>query len=210
MGKDLRGDEMKKKCLTVLLGAGLLVAWCGVALASEGGGGDHGLNWFDFSLRFLNFAILLAILIKLLKKPIGSFFSTRRQDIQAMLAELEQKKQEAERTAAEYQQKMAALEGETQKIVAELVSEGGAERLKIIQSAERQADYIRQQAQVAIQQEVKAAKEKLQEEISELSVAAAEEILRENMQAEDQGRLVQDFVTKVTDASRVQGKVIEV
>lgn len=210
MREGVRGDDMKSKFLTVLLGAGLLLAPTGVALASGGGGHEGGLNWFDFALRTLNFAILLAILIKLLKKPIGSFFTSRKDDIRAMLAELEDKKLEAERTAAQYRGKMADLEGETQKIVSELLAEGEAERKKIVESAGRQAQYIQQQAQIAIQQEVKVAKEKLQEEIAEMSVAAAEEILRQNMQADDQHRLVQDFVARVTEVNRSQGKLIEV
>ena len=53
---------------------------------------------------------------------------------------------------------------------------------------------------MTIQQEVKSAKEKLQAEIAELSVAAAEDILRKNIEAQDQQRLVQEFMKKVVEA----------
>jgi F-type H+-transporting ATPase subunit b len=107
---------------------------------------------------------------------------------------------DAEKRSAEYKAKLAALEDETKKIVAELVADGEAERQKIIDAAHKQADYIKQQAQLSIQQEIKAAKDSLQEEVGELTVAAAEKILRKNLQPGDQDRLVRDFMTRVVEA----------
>jgi F-type H+-transporting ATPase subunit b len=143
---------------------------------------------------------MAAILVKLLKKPVANFLASRRENIDKTLAELEQKKQEAEAKLTEYTAKLAVLERETEKIVTEYVQEGEIEKQKIIDAAEKQAHYVRQQAEMAIQQEVKSAKEKLQAEIAELSVAAAEDILRKNIEAQDQQRLVQEFMTKVVEA----------
>jgi F-type H+-transporting ATPase subunit b len=195
----IRGVGMKGSCLSAVLIAGLLLGLQGVAAAAEAAHGG-GLNWSDFFFRVLNFAIMLAILTKLLKKPIAKFFTSRREDIQRTLADLELKKQEAEQKCAEYKAKLVALEDETQKIVSEYVQEGEIERKKILEAAERQAEYIKEQAELSIQQEIKAAKESLQKEVSELSVTAAEEILRKSMQSDDQERLVRDFMTKVVEA----------
>ena len=196
------GIKMKAKYVPLLLTGALLIALQGVAWCAEGGahGGEHALNWSDFLFRLMNFALMLGILVKLMKKPVGNFFTSRREDIQKLLSELESKRSESEAKSAEYQTKLAKLEDETKAIVAELVLEGEAERKKIIEAAERQAKYIKEQAQLAIQQEIKAARDSLQEEISDLSVAAAEEILRKRIKAEDQERLVRDFMTRVVEA----------
>lgn len=77
---------------------------------------------------------------------------------------------------------------------------GEAERQKIIDTANKQAEYIKQQAQLSIQQEIKAAKESLQEEVGELTVAAAEKLLRKHLKPADQDRLVRDFMTRVVEA----------
>lgn len=199
MGERRRGEKMMAKSMMLLLGVALAVALCDPAWASGGEGGGH-LNWWDFGLRTLNFAILLGILLKLLKKPLASFFASRREDIQKMLIELEEKRKAAEEKSAEYRAKLSSLEGETRKIVDELIAEGESERKKIIEAAERQADYIKQQAQLAIQQEIKAARDGLQAEIAEMSVAAAENILRKSIQGEDEERLVRDFMAKVVEA----------
>jgi len=191
-------SAMKKHFVFIVLVTGVLLGMQGTAAASEAGG--HALNWSDFLFRVMNFSIMVAILIKLLKKPLSKYFTSRREDIQKMLAELELKKQEAEQKSAEYRAKLAALEDETKQIVSEYVQEGEIERRKILEAAERQAEYIKEQAEISIQQEIKAARESLQKEVSELSVAAAEDMLRKNMQSEDQERLVRDFMTKVVEA----------
>jgi F-type H+-transporting ATPase subunit b len=194
---------MRLKSLSLLLGAGALLALQGTGWCSGGGAegaAAHHLNWWDFALRTANFVILVSILVYLLKKPMGNFLTSRRQDIQKLLADLQLKQQEAVQVSAEYRAKLAALDDETKKIVAELLSEGEAEKQKIIQAAERQAAYIKQQAEIAVQQEIKAAREKLQEEITELSVAAAKRILRKSIKAEDQDRLVKDFMKRVVEA----------
>jgi F-type H+-transporting ATPase subunit b len=195
------GIKMKAKVASLLLTGSLLLALQGVAwCAEEGAHAAHALNWTDFLFRLMNFVLMLAILVKLLKKPAGNFFASRREDIQKLLSELESKKGEAESKSAEYQAKLAALGEETKAIVAELVMEGEAEKKKIIEAAERQAKYIKEQAQLAIQQELKTARDSLQEEISDLSVAAAEQILRKNIKTDDQERLVRDFMTRVVEA----------
>jgi len=195
-----RGYEMRVKGALPLLCVAAFLALQGICWASEGGGHGGHLNWTDFAYRLVAFVILVAILVKLLKKPFGSFLTSRREDIQKLLAELESRRLEAEQRSAEQKAKLAALEEETKKIVAELVAEGEAERQKIIESAEKQAEYIKQQAQLAIQQEIKAARESLQEEIGEATVAAAETLLRKNLKSADQDRLVRDFMTRVVEA----------
>ncbi len=98
------------------------------------------------------------------------------------------------------QARLASLEEETRRIVDELIAEGEAEKKKIIEAAHREAEYIQQQAQIAIQQEIQAARDSLKDEVAELSVAAAQDIIRKKMRAEDQQRLVREFMTKVVEA----------
>jgi len=73
-------------------------------------------------------------------------------------------------------------EDETKKIVAELVAERGGRKAEIIDAAHKQADYIQTTGATFYPQEIKAAKDSLQEEVGELTVAAAEKILRKNLQ----------------------------
>ena len=99
-----------------------------------------------------------------------------REEIQRLLQSWIPRPRRPEEEHAEFQARLASLEQETRKIVDELIAEGEAEKKKIIEAAHRQADYIQQQAHIAIQQEIQAARDSLKEEVAELSVSAAEEL----------------------------------
>ncbi len=200
MQVSLRGKMMRSRHFALLVGMVLNFAWLGSALASEAEGGHHELNWLDFTYRTVAFVIVVGILVKLLRKPVSSFLSGRREEIQRLLAELDAKTAEAKVEHARVQAKLASLEAETRKIVDELIAEGEAEKEKIVKAAHREAEYIQQQAQVAIQQEIQAARDSLKDEVADLSIAAAQDLIRKKMKADDQQRLVHEFMTKVVEA----------
>jgi len=169
----------------------------GVVWASEGGQS----MWPDFWQRVLNFAILLTILVIVFKKlDVKSFFTKRTESIANTLNELEVKKEEAEKTYEEYKQKLSQLDKETDRILQEYIEQGEREKARIIANAEKAAAEIRVATDLAIDQEIKSAKEGLQAEIAELSVTAAEALLKEKIGAEDQQKLVDDFMKKVVEA----------
>ena len=169
----------------------------GMVWASEGGKS----MWPDFWQRVLNFAILLTVLVIVFKKlDVKSFFTKRTESIANTLNELEVKKAEAEKTYEEYKQKLSQLDKETDRILQDYIEQGEREKARIIANAEKVAAEIREQTDIAIGQEIKSAKEGLQAEIAELSVTAAEALLKEKIGAEDQQKLVDDFMTKVVEA----------
>ena len=190
-GRGLRGA-------TAALGAGglLVLLWAGMVWASEGGTS----KWPDFWYRVLNFVLMAGILVFIARKPIREFFAKRTQTIATTLTELEAKKKEAEKTYQQYNQKLAELDKETARILEEYRAQGEAEKAKIIAAAEKSAADIRAQADRAIQQEIASATLALKREVAELSVVAAEKVLKERIGKEDHQRLLKDFTTKVVEA----------
>jgi F-type H+-transporting ATPase subunit b len=168
---------------------------------SEGHGEEAGLvssgKWWDFVKRTVNFVLLAAILVYLLRKPLGNFFGGRRVDIAKSLEEFEKKKAEAEAKFGELEAKLAEIKAEREKVVADYVKEGEEERAKIVANAREMAERMKKQAQVAIEREIKSAKQELIREIAELSSAMAEEMVRKNINDDDQVRLVKEYLEKV-------------
>ena len=155
----------------------------------------------DFFYRLLNFVIMVAVLVFIFKKfNLKGYFTKRTETISNTLRDLEEKKKEAEKTYEEYNRKLARLDEETDRILKEYVEQGEREKAKIIANAEKAAAEIRKQTDIAIEQEIKSAKEGLQREIAELSVTAAEALLKEKIGDTDQKKLVDDFMTKVVEA----------
>lgn len=198
----MKKDELTKKGLKVgFLVLTLVVALCGIVWASSGGDGGHGgvhNAWTsNDTWKVLNFGILLVALVFLAKKPVAEFFSSRAKGIEEEIAELEQKKADAEKKLAEYQAKFKNLDQESKQIVADYIKQGEEAKTRILAEAEAQAEKLEDMAKRNIQQEFKAAKAALQQEIVEKAMEKAEEVIKASISSEDQDKLVDDYLKKV-------------
>lgn len=131
------------------------------------------------------------------KKPVAQFFSSRVKGIQEQLADLEQKKADAQKVLADYESKIADLSKESERIIEDYVRQGEEAKKRILAEAEAQAIKLEESAKRNIEQEFKSAKSKLQQEIAEKALAQAELLVKESISSEDQDRLVDEYLDKV-------------
>lgn len=165
--------------------------------ASGGGGGIPAAKWWDLLYRTLNFAGLAAILIFFLKKPIANALKGRQQAIREQFEELEARKSEAELLYKEHEAKLAQIDTEAKRIIDAAVSQAQAEKHRIIEEATRQAGDIKRQAEMAVHHEIIEAKRNLRNDIAEQAAMMAEELIKKNLTAEDQVKLVKENLEKV-------------
>jgi F-type H+-transporting ATPase subunit b len=123
--------------------------------------------------------------------------SDRAQSIKDELADLESRKAKAQAELAEVEKRLKDAEGDREIIVADFRAQGEKERAKIVSAAELSAERIKAQAQFTIDQETAVAKAELRKEVAQLSAALAEDLLRQKITAEDQTRLVDEYLAKV-------------
>ena len=154
-------------------------------------------KWWDLLWRTMNFAVLLIVLIKVLAKPIANGLRSRQQSIKEEFTDLEERKAEAETAYHSYEEKLASIEQEISDIIQSAVAQGEAEKERIISDANRAAEDIKRQAEMAIQHELTEAKLKLREEVASQAVVMAEELIRKNLQDADQVKLIEDSLAKV-------------
>ncbi len=147
--------------------------------------------------RVMNFAVLAIALFFLLKKPVTNALNARIEDIKEQLAELESKKEKAEKELAEYNKKLSLLSAEAEKIVAEYKRQGEEAKARILKAAESSAEKLEEQAKKNIEHEFKRAKARLQEEILDKALAKAEDLLKAKITDDDQERLVDEYLEKV-------------
>lgn len=170
----------------------------GIAAASSGGGHEAAKGWVETdTYRVMNFTVLAVALFFILRKPVSQALNSRIDGIREQLSDLESKKEEAEKELAGYQEKLAGLEQEAGKIVAEYTRQGNEARDRILKEAETAAQKLEEQAKRNIEYEFKQVKTKLQEEILEKALVKAEEILKTGITDEDQDRLVDEYLKKV-------------
>ena len=150
-------------------------------------------DWF----RVLNFTVLVVALFFILRKPVSTALSSRIDGIKKQLADLEAQKEAAEKKLADYSDKLSELEKEAEHIVADYIKQGNEAKARILKEAEASAEKLQVQARRNIEHEFDQAKKQLQAEVLEKSLAKAEEIIKEKISADDQNRLVDDYLEKV-------------
>jgi F-type H+-transporting ATPase subunit b len=157
--------------------------------------------WLSFAFKVLNFAILLAIFIKVLRKPLGKFLKNRQAKIKQALEDAEKAKTEAEKKMEEYEKRLARIDGEIEEIHRTLKEEGEREKARIVQEADQMTAKIREQAKAMADQEIRVARQTLREEMADLAVKLAEEILKKGMSEADQKKLVKEYVDQMESLS---------
>jgi len=192
-------DRRKQWRLLVLV-LGLLVFQAAPLLAS--GDAGHGEAEAKGGVatdtqRVLNFVVLAGGLYFLLRKPASKALKARIEEIEKQLKDLEARKQAAEKELAAYNEKIARLDQEAGQIAAEYERQGKEARARIIEEAKVAAQKLEEQAKRNIEFEMKSARERLQAEVIEKALQKAESRLKERMTAEDQDRLIDEYLAKV-------------
>jgi len=196
----MKSNGKYSKLFTVSLTSLVLVAIAGIAYASSGGEAGGSLSpakLKDLLWRTLNFAVLLAVLIKVLAKPVANGLRARQQSIKEQFSDLEERKAEADKAYKTYEEKLASIDQEVSDIIQSAIAQGEAEKERIINDANRAAEDIKRQAEMAIQHELAEAKLRLREEVANQAVVMAEELIRKNLQEADQVKLIEDYLAKV-------------
>lgn len=198
MGK----KQMNRKLLqTVSFAAAIVALMCSMAWASSGGdsqGGGHGNIWRSIDTwKVLNFALLVVIGFFIAKKPVVQFFSSRADSIKDEIKDLEVKKADAQKELAKYQAKFDNLDQESKQIVEEYIKQGEQAKQRILSEAQEEAEKLEEMAKRNIEQEFKSAKARLQQEIVEKAVEKAQKVITDSISADDQDKLVDQYLKKV-------------
>lgn len=192
-----RSHHMKKNNAVIILYVLLFLALSfSTALCASGEGGTKGWVSTD-TFRVMNFAVLAIALVFILRKPLSQALSSRIKGIKEQLDDLEAQKAEAEKKLAEYNQQLAQLEKEAEKIVDDYVRQGNEAKARILKEAEASAEKLQVQARRNIEHEFEQAKLELQKEIFEKSLVKAEGIIKSKFTGEDQNRIVDEYLKKV-------------
>lgn len=164
--------------------------------AAGEGGEPHGPG-MAVVYHAINFAILFSLLFYFLRKPTKEFFASRATLIRSNIEEAKQRKEEAAKKYAEYEQRLQSIEGEMQGLITGLQKDGELERKRLLETAEQQAASLQSNSERMLQQELRKAKEDLKREAVGLAGQLAEDLIRQNLTPEDQGRLVGQYLEKM-------------
>lgn len=188
----------KKGSIMMVIMTMLFFCFIGMSLASSAEHESESKGWVATdTYKVMNFAVLAIGLFLLVRKPVSQALNSRISGIKEQLSELEEKKQAAEKQLAEYTEKFSSLEQETEKLIEDYIRQGNEAKARIIDEAKKAAEKLEEQARRNIEHEFQQAKLELQREIMEKALLKSEEILKDQITAKDQEKLVDEYLEKV-------------
>jgi F-type H+-transporting ATPase subunit b len=143
----------------------------------------------------LTFLILLVLLRKFAWGPITSALSEREDKIRESMEQAEKALAEAKQLQADNDKARREAEAQAQSILREAREEAERMRGEEVNKTRDQIQHLQEAAQTEIEREKQSALDSLRQEVADLAVSAAEKILRENLDADRQKKIVKDFLS---------------
>ena len=174
----------------------VLLAPAAARAAEEGHGGDPmTLFW-----QGLNLVILIGVIVYFGRGPLRAFMADRRLTIEQGIASAQHELAAAEQRLAECNQRVGALGAEIEEIKRSVRAQAENERDRLIADARSAAERIRRDAQLAVDQEGRRAREDLRAEAAEMAVRLAADLLKRKVGDAARARLVDEFVARIESA----------
>ena len=172
----------------------------------EGHAGPAAIRWLPsdegtgvpYAYMLVNFAVLLAIYVKVGKKPAADALEKRRTDYLTKVENADRLRREAEARAEKYQLKLATLTQDLAEARAALDASAKAEHARIIAEAHERAERLKRDAAFIVAQEGRSLRDELQRKTVAAAIDAAATILAENVNVADQERLAESFLNSLS------------
>lgn len=158
---------------------------------------DLGINWQLLCIQIVGFLIIYALLRKFAFGPVNSILAERRDKVAGELEGAAARRQEAEALHTDYSQRLAAIEQEAREKIQQATREALVVRNELLDEARLKKDELIAQATAEIEREKRKALVDLRDQIANLAVNAAEQVMRQRLDAATQRTLIDEVVRKV-------------
>lgn len=175
-----------------------LLAFVPVPEAMAADGSDSWRVTYDLIMRWVNFVILAAVIVKFGRRPLMNFLSGRQEEIAYELRRLEKEKAAVMQKVDEMRRQMQDSEKRYEQMKERIVAQGGARKQAIIDDAQRESRMLLEATRNHIENQLRSAKQKLRSEIIDLAVDKAMQRLPGEVTAEDDRKLVETFIARAT------------
>ena len=156
-----------------------------------------GIEPMQILVQIFGFLLLFGVLAKFLWKPILGLMAAREKEIADALARADEMKRKSDELDAEYRTRMAKIDEEAQKHMAEELKKGHEMAEQIVKDARKQADFEKQKALNAIQEEARKARIELRDYAVGLSMDIADKVLHEKIDRKEHENLVKRFLSEL-------------
>ena len=180
-----------------------VVLWAAEPEHGGNGSGHEGGSVGVWGLLFptINFLLFAFILRTYALPAVRDSLHQRRAKIVQALNEAKQAKEEAETLRREYEQKLAGLAAEQERLQTQALEAAEREKKLILSEARQMAERVQNEARQIAQREVEEARRLLRQEVAEQAVRLATEMLETRLTPGDRSHFVQSLVVEVNNVA---------
>ena len=159
------------------------------------------VNFWQMLISLANLLILFLILKHFLFRPVKKVLAARDEEVGRIYSEAESARSEAESARAEYGARLEGAEAEAEELLRRAGAKASARSEEIIAEARAEVDVLRRRAADEIAQERKKAINEIKNDISEISLEIAEQIVAREVSEKDHRALVDRFIDELGEKS---------
>jgi F-type H+-transporting ATPase subunit b len=174
--------------------------------------GDHTPNWRDgdspdyvlgnIGQHVFNLTLLVAFLVYVGRRPVLDAVKNRALGIRKEITDAARLRDEAKQRHEELSARLSGFEEEVRTLRADAEIDAKVEEQKLIERAHEEAKRIGQIAERNIRDELVRARVALRKDAVDLAVKLAEQVLRSEVEPEDQRRLARQFLESLHSTNR--------
>lgn len=152
------------------------------------------INYGDMFFQLIVFIVLLALLKKFAWGPLMGILKQREEHIANEINAAEESRLEAKKVLEEQRNLLKEARNEAQSLIENARKQGDIQREEIIATARGEAERLKEAAKVEIEQQKEKAVGAIREQVAHLSVLIASKVIEKNLSAEDQDKLINDYI----------------
>ena len=174
----------------------VFASFCSTALYAAGSN-DASSPFIDFFWKALNITVLIAIIYKFARKPVGSALKSTAQSAKQVVDDARSAEEKITSELSGMRFQISVLEKEAVEMVASAKKDAENEKARIIEEGRQELVRMKEQARFTLEQERRKAEDDLRNWIAEESVRLAEGKLKKEMNEKHQAKLVKDYMNQL-------------
>lgn len=154
-------------------------------------------SWLSFVVQFGALVVLLIVVFIFAYKPIKKMLNKRAEYIENNIREAEEKNAAAETNKIESQELVLASKKEAAMIIENANNQAEINRENILEETRNDVLKMKKQAEIDIENSKQEALDAIHNEMVDIALSASEEILKREINKDDDARLAEEFVEKL-------------
>ena len=178
----------------------LITSWIVFSGPAEVLAADTPGEWrpvYDLIMMWLNFGILVFLLIKFTKTPIVNFFKGQKEEVERDLHEAEQKQQAAQAKIAKTQKLLDESDTRLKKLKERILKQGEHKKHEIIANAVEESRSLLEAARKRVDSQIVIARNKFRSELIDAAIDAAMVKLPIQVTKDDDRKMIDQYINKV-------------